>query len=94
MNASQFRSNTGNNVTSPGFGSATVVPSDSVDLPQLARALAVFGAGTVTFTGADGVDDTWTFTSTTGFPQMIPVAVSRVKATGTTVAAGNIKAIW
>lgn len=79
----------------PGYGSAAVTPDDDNDLAHptvgsigYARSLYVTGAGDVAFTGVDGEDDTWTVAAGT----VIPVAVSRVKATGTT--ATGIKAIW
>lgn len=79
----------------PGTGSTTVTPSDSADIytGEFARELVVFSAGAVCFVGADGATDTWTFTSGMSYPQRINVAVSKVKSTGTTVTAGDIKAI-
>ena len=84
-----------NDAAKPGLGSVTVTPSDADEIypGDVARSLAVFSAGDVCFVGADGATDTWTFTSSMSFPQLIPVAVAKVKATGTTVAAGDIKAI-
>lgn len=81
--------------TSPGQGSKTVVPSDADEIypGEYARQLLVFAAGDVVIVGADGAEDTWTFTSDMSFPQPIDVAASKVKSTGTTVAAGNIKAL-
>lgn len=78
----------------PGLGSAVVVPSDSIDLPEIARRILVFSAGTITFTGWDNADDTYTYSSSMSFPQTIPVLVRRVKVTGTTIVAGDIHAIW
>lgn len=84
-----------NDATKPGLGSKTVVPSDTVDIyeGEYARELVVFSEGDVCFVGADGVEDTWTFTADMGYPQRINVAVTKVKATGTDVTAGDIKAI-
>lgn len=65
---------------SPGQGSIAVTPSDSADLAQLAFSLYVTVAGDVCFTGADGVDATWTVPANF----VIPVVVKRVKSTGTT----------
>ncbi|WP_439624081.1 spike base protein, RCAP_Rcc01079 family [Gemmata sp.] len=81
--------------TAPGYGSKTVVPSDTdpIYVGEYARELVVFSAGAVCFVGADGATDTWTFTSGMGYPQRINIAVTKVKATGTTVIAGDIKAI-
>lgn len=88
-----------NDASGPGMGSWTVVPDDDAnftdadDNPIVARQLVVFADGTVHFLGADNVEDTWTFTSGMAFPQRIEVAVKRVYE-DSTVAAGNIKAIW
>lgn len=80
---------------SPGMGSKTVVPSDTVAIwtGEYARRLEVFADGTVTFIGADGVTDSRTFTTDMSYPQVIDIAVTHVKATGTTVTSGNIKAV-
>lgn len=92
MTKSEFNAQ---DATKVGYGSKTVVPSDSADVydGEFTRALVVFSDGDVAFVGADGAADTWTFTASMSFPQLIPVAVSKVKATGTTVGAGDIKAI-
>jgi hypothetical protein len=86
-----------NDVTKPALGSKTVVPSDTsgaeIYAGEYARSLMVFSAGTVCFTGVDGADDTWTFGASMPYPQMIPVAVVNVKAAGTSVSAGDIKAL-
>lgn len=78
-----------------GAGSATVTYHDANLYAggKVAHALVVFEAGDVTFTGADGADDTWAVPSGT-LPYLIPVATVRVKATGTTVPAGKVKAIF
>lgn len=79
---------------SPGLGSILVSPSDTVDLvdangaPKIARSLYVEAAGAVCFIGADDQVDTWNVPANF----YINVAVSRVKATGTT--ATGIHAIW
>ncbi len=70
---------------SPGLGSFTVTPSDSVNFTEPCRQLVVFGSGTITFIGLDGVADTWTLAATS-YPVIIPVAATRVNATGTTIA--------
>lgn len=98
MKLSTFNAQFDTDSAGPGRGSATVVPDDDNDFaedgePAVARRLIVFAAGTVHFLGADGVEDTWTFTSGMGFPMEIPVAVKRVYE-DSTVTAGNIKAIW
>lgn len=81
--------------TAPGRGSKTVVPSDTDDIwtGEVAVQLKVFSDGAVCFIGSDGVEDTWTFTTDMSYPQVIDVAVLKVKSTGTTVTAGGIKAI-
>lgn len=81
--------------TKPGMGSKTVTYSDTADIydGEYARQLVVFSDGDVAFVGADDAVDTWTFTAAMVFPQVIPVLVKRVKFTGTTVSAGDIKAI-
>ncbi len=78
-------------VTADSFGTglAAVTPSDSADLPEIARALYITGAGDLAAIGADGVAFTITgLVAKTWFP----VAVSRVKAAGTT--ATGIFAMW
>lgn len=74
--------------TATGTGSVTVSPSNTVDLPQLARCLFVENAGTVCFICADGSMDTWTVNSRS----YVLVAVARVMLTGTS--ASGIHAIW
>lgn len=75
---------------SPGVGSSLVTPSDVANLSEskVARRLYVTTAGTVHFTGVDGVEDTWTVPNNF----YIDVAVQKVWATGT--GAGAIRAIW
>lgn len=93
MNINSYREKT--DPTAPGRGSKTVVPSDTADIwtGEVAVQLQVFSDGAVCFVGSDGVEDTWTFTEDMSYPQVIPIAVMRVKTTGTTVTAGDIKAI-
>jgi hypothetical protein len=81
--------------TAPGYGSKTVVPSDTEPIyaEEYSRWLVVFSAGAVSFVGADGATDTWTLTGGMSYPQRIHIAMSKVLATGTTVAAGDIKAV-
>lgn len=65
----------------PATDIVAVVPNDSQDLPVPALALYVEGAGTVkieTLTGAQ------TRTVAVGDGMLLPVAVRRVRATGTT----------
>ncbi len=100
MRLSDFQALSTSDAVGPGTGSATVVPSNTVNFVNaggealVARRLEVFSDGTVSFVGCDGVTDTRTFTSSMSYPQIILVATIRVNATGTSVTAGNIKAIW
>jgi hypothetical protein len=64
----------------PGVGSRPVTPSDTTEFAPPIRSLRVTGAGDVCFVGADGQEDTWTCSAF----DMIPVAMTKVKATGTT----------
>lgn len=99
MKISTFAALVGDDNTIPGLGSATVVPHDTADFTDqagnrlVARALEILASGDVTFVGYDGSEDTRTVTDAM-VPYLLPVAVVRVTATGTTVAAGSIKAIW
>jgi len=100
MKLTTFNSQFDTDSAGPGRGSATVVPDDGAefgftedDVEAVARRLVVFGEGTVHFLGADNEEDTWTFTSDMSYPVEIPVAVKRVYE-DSSVAAGNIKAIW
>lgn len=98
MKLSTFNALLDSDMSEFGRGSATVVPDDDNDFLEdgvtaVARRLMVFGAGTVHFLGADNEEDTWTIGAGASFPVDIPVAVRRVYE-NSTVAAGNIKAIW
>lgn len=85
--------------TIPGLGSSTVVPSDAVNFVDaggnklVARSLEILAAGDVSFVGYDGVTDTRTVPEE-WLPYLIQVFCLRVNSTGTTVAAGSIKALW
>lgn len=70
-------------------GSRAVTPSDSADIVagETALGLYVTGAGDVSFVCPDGTSDTWTVPANF----ILPVPVTRVRATGTT--ATGIKAI-
>lgn len=63
-----------------GYGMFPIIPSDSVDLASRARSLYITVAGAVCAIGVDGA----TFTVTVPANFILPVAVSRVKSTGTT----------
>jgi hypothetical protein len=71
-----------------GRGMALLTPSDVADLATTARSLYVTVAGDVRFKGLDG--NTVTVTVPANF--ILPVAVNRLFATGTT--ATSIFAIW
>lgn len=73
----------------PGDGSALVVPSDTQNLPRMARVLYVEHRGTVRFMALDGTVDTWSIAEDYVY---IPVTVKRVMLTGTT--ATGIHAIF
>ena len=68
-------------LTSPADNATAVTPSDSTDLAYTSRALYVGGAGNLVVTMAGGGDVTFT-----GVPvgSILPVRVTRVKATSTT----------
>jgi hypothetical protein len=63
----------------PASGGAAVVPSDTVDLPFVARALYVGGFGNLSLISADG--SAITLVDAHGW---VPVRAARVRATGTT----------
>jgi hypothetical protein len=77
-------------LNSPAYHAAAVTPSDANDLGYVTRGLYVGGAGNVVVIMGD-FSSTVTFS---GVPAgtMLPIAVSRVKATNTT--ATNIVAVW
>lgn len=67
--------------SSPAFDGEAVTPSDTIDLPDAARALFIGGAGDVTLdTLVSG--RTLTFKGISG-GAILPVAARRVRATGT-----------
>jgi hypothetical protein len=104
MKLSTFNALRDNTAEATGCGSFTVTYTDTAGAYftegsgvlaeyAVARQLVVFSAGDVHFLGADGVEDTWTIGGGSAFPVVIPVAVLQVFATGTSVAAGDIKGI-
>lgn len=99
MKLATFSAQIGTDNAAPGLGSATVVPSDTVNFTDaggdkaVARGLEVLAAGDVSFVGYDGAADTRTVPEE-WVPYLLPVACVRVNSTGTDIAAGNIKAIW
>tara|TARA_R110000787_G_scaffold99975_1_gene204778 strand:- start:186 stop:446 length:261 start_codon:yes stop_codon:yes gene_type:complete len=66
--------------TAPASDAFAVTPSDSVDLAFIARSLFIGVAGTVSVITKEGT--TVSFTLPAGF--ILPLEVSRVRATGTT----------
>jgi hypothetical protein len=73
----------------PAFTTAAVVPSDTVPLAYLTRAVYVGTAGSLTVVDAGG--NTTTFSSVPG-GTMLPLRIQQIKATGTS--AGSIVALW
>lgn len=71
----------------PARSAATVTPSDTTPLAQMARGLWVGTQGDITVVMADG--NAQPFPSAIGW---MPIRVSQVKATGTT--ASGIVAVW
>jgi hypothetical protein len=79
-------------LTSPARNAAAVTPSDTVDLPYVSRGIYVGGLGNLKVVMASPMGDaTVTFTAVP-VGVLLPIAVSRVMATGTTAA--NLVAIW
>jgi len=78
----------GPNATHVAEYAAVVTPNDSVDLPLKARALFVGGAGNIAVVTRGGSSVTFTGVAA---GSILPVAVNRVLATGTT--ATNIMAL-
>lgn len=68
---------------------AAVTPNDNADLANVTRFLFVGGAGAIAVVTAGG--ETVTMTGVAA-GSVLPIAVSRVKSTGTT--ATNIAALW
>jgi hypothetical protein len=68
-------------LTSPADNATAVTPSDSTDLAYTSRALYIGGAGNLVVTMAGGGDVTF---SAVPAGSILPIRVSRVKATSTT----------
>lgn len=68
-------------LTSPADNQVAITPSDSTDLAFTSRAIRVGVGGTLVVTPAGGGNDV-TYTVYNG--EVLPIRVSRVKATGTT----------
>lgn len=76
--------------SSPGLDSVPITPNDSADiLGGPIRQLEILAAGDVCFVGTDGVTDTWPCVER----DSIPIRITLVKATGTTVPLGKLKGI-
>ncbi len=66
--------------SAPAIGSHAVTPSDTVDLPEVIRAVTIGGSGTLAWRGIDGVDYV-----TASLPAgTYPISAVRILATGTT----------
>lgn len=66
--------------SAPAIGSHAVTPSDTVDLPEVIRAVTIGGSGTLAWRGVDGQDY-----QTAVLPAgTYAVAAIRIMATGTT----------
>lgn len=66
---------------------------DTNELTHVAmHGVMVFAAGDVKFTSIDGVTDTWTIPASP-LPFHIPVAISIIWDTGTTVADANLRVL-
>ena len=78
------------NLLSPTYNAAAITPSDTTDLAVVTRGVYVGGAGNITVNMAD----TGAAVLFTAVPvgTILPIAISRVKATGTTATA--LVAIW
>ena len=75
-------------LTMPATHAEAVTPSDTTDLGMVSRALYVGSAGNVAVVMADGSTATLV---AVGGGTLLPIRVSRVKATGTT--AGSMVAL-
>lgn len=76
-------------LTAPARDAAAVVPSDTVDLPFLPRAIYVGQTGTVVLRMANGGSVTFTNAQAGSF---LPVRAAGIAATGTT--ATGLVALW
>lgn len=79
-------------IGAPALGyanTAAIVPNDAADLSFTTRALYVGGAGNVNLVDANGTN---TLFSGVTAGTVLPVRISRVKATNTT--ATNLVALW
>lgn len=77
-------------ITSNPESWGVVVPSDAADLASKPKAIHCKAAGNVAMVGADGVEVIFAFTA----GQTLNLRPTRIKATGTTVTAGNVIALY
>lgn len=82
MPANPLSLNSQPNQQSPSIALADITPSDSADLPTMARLIYVGVGGDVVVIDINGVTVTHKNAPTGGY--LGPFAVARVKATGTT----------
>jgi hypothetical protein len=75
------------NASAPGIGSVSVNPSDTVVYDPPIRSLRCTGAGSVTFVGYDGVEDTWEVQNF----DIIPVMMTKVKESTTATGLKGIR---
>ena len=89
MATDDYSTLSGQSSAAPASHAAAVVPDDSNDLTDVTRWVYVGGTGDLVVVMSDGAIATFT-----GVPAgtLLPIRVSRVKATGTT--AGEISALW
>lgn len=64
--------------------------SDTVDLPYHSRGLLILAAGTLVYEDVEKNSDT-IVVDATWIPFFLPTYVRKIKATGTTIAAANIR---
>ncbi len=75
----------------PAHQHAIVVPSNTVDLPELARSLLITAVGDVECNDSEGNTVIYPIANV---PFLIPLLCKRVLATNTTVPANNIIRLW
>lgn len=69
---------------------AQPVLSDTVDLPYVSRGVEIYAAGNIRVLMAGGGEDTVTIPAA-AVPYLFPRNVRRIFATGTTIAASNLR---
>lgn len=86
MAATNFFADEPVNYLAPALDAEAVTPSDGTDLVAVSRALWIGGAGTLTvvMAGSKGNPGATILISGISAGTLLPLAVSRVKATGTT----------